>query len=80
MYQESSHLGGRAQTRSKAKEGFLEEGSEEQGKLMIVIYRLPGHWSVHPPSLPASFHPKLSPAWTQMPSKAPHPSSPQPPC
>lgn len=44
------------------------------------LCRLPGHWSVHPPSLPASFRPKLSPAWTQMPGKAPHPSSPQPPC
>lgn len=35
VYQESNHLGGRAQTRSKAKEGFLEEGTEEQGKLMV---------------------------------------------
>lgn len=35
VYKESSHLGGRAQTRSKAKEGFLEEGTEEQGKLMM---------------------------------------------
>ena len=45
-----------------------------------VVYRLPGRWSVHPPSLPASFHLQLSPAWTRVTSKVPDLSSPRPPC